>query len=382
MSKRKPYLTKGQAKAHRKGHNTADKRKEKIITAVAVLMFVVSLVAVLTVLFYNGRFFGGENGGVTNDSDILHNGNNNTTGSLEEIKQEETANGDGKLNFLICGLDESEQLTDIIMVVSIDLVKNTADVLQIPRDTYVEGLGLTEKINGAYSRGDKSLTPINRLIKVINQQYRLKIDHYGTVTIDSFRDVIDAIGGVPIDMPYQVGNAELGIIPKGYQVLDGAHAEWLVRHRHTYYDQDIGRIKVQRLFFASALQQVRRIGFKEITRLVPALYGNFTTDMTVKEILGFSELAFSIPMEDIHIYIVPGEGVNYNGQSVWSMHLYETADLLNAYFRGEDFQVPAEKLPIKELAHTGNFYENTGDDFGSLIDGEIPGKKKDGNTTD
>lgn len=343
--------------------------KEKIVTVISVTLFVISLTAVLTVVFYNGRFFGGENGTVINDN----NGEDNTN-TPDNINST-----DGKLNFLLCGLDESETLTDIIMVVSVDAEKNTADILQIPRDTYVEGLGLTGKINGAYSKGDKSLSPVNRLIKVINEQYQLRIDHYGTITIDSFRDVIDAIGGVPIDMPYQIGNEELGIIPKGYQVLDGAHAEWLVRHRHSYYDQDIGRIKVQRLFLASALQQVRRIGMKEATKLVPALYGKVTTDLSINEIIGFSGLAFGIPMEEIHIYMVPGEGVNYKGQSVWSMHRYETADLLNAYFRPGNAPVPAEKLPIKELAHTGSFYENTEDDFGSLTGGNAPGKPKDEN---
>lgn len=357
-------------------------KKDKFIVIGAVMLFVISVAAILTVLFYNGRFFTGGNGTVTNDNEILQDnpqkpkpekpGKPGNSGENSTAEQD-----DGRLNFLLCGLDESEELTDIIMVVSIDTEKNTANVLQIPRDTYVEGLGLTGKINGAYSRGDKTLTPINRLIKVINEQYQLKIDHYGTVTINSFRDVIDAIGGVPIDMPYQIGNEELGIIPKGYQVLDGAHSEWLVRHRYTYYDQDIGRIKIQRLFLASALQQVRKIGIKEATKLVPALYGEFTTDLTINEILDYSGLAFNIPMEEIHIYMVPGEGVNYKGQSVWSMHYYETADLLNAYFRPENAPVPAEKLPIKELAHTGSFYENTEDDFGSLVDGQLPGKKKD-----
>lgn len=345
--------------------------KDRIVIWISIILMVISVLSVAVVALWNFKLFQGINGSVVNDKDILGNqddGNDNKNPNLGNQKQ---------VNFLICGLDESEQMTDIIMLACIDLGNNTVNVLQIPRDTYVEkGVGSTNKINSAYSSGDKSLTPINRLIKVINEQYKLKVDHYATVTIESFRNIVDAIGGVPIDMPYSVGNSQYGIIPKGYQVLDGEHAEWLVRHRHTYYDQDIGRMKIQRLFLASALQQVKKIGFKEVTKLIPALYGQVTTDLSLSEASEYAKLAFSINLDSINMFLVPGEGVTYKGQSVWSMHYYETADMLNKYFRPYTDDVPAEELGIVEIAHTGEYYEDTQDDLQDLLDGTKPGEKK------
>ncbi|MCX7657359.1 MAG: hypothetical protein N2Z57_01655, partial [Oscillospiraceae bacterium] len=139
---------------------------------------------------------------------------------------------------------------------------------------------------------------------------------------------------------------------------------------------DIGRMKIQRLFRASALQQVKKIGFKEVTKLIPALYGQITTDLSLSEASEYAKLAFSINLDSINMFLVPGEGVTYKGQSVWSMHYYETADMLNKYFRPYTDDVPAEELGIVEIAHTGEYYEDTQDDLQDLIDGADPGEKK------
>ena len=171
-------------------------------------------------------------------------------------------------------------------------------------------------------------------------------------------------------------DAQYGIIPAGKQVLDGEKAEWLVRHRKTYTDQDIGRIKIQRLFLASALQQVKKIGVKEVSKMLPAIYGNVTTDLSLAEMKKFASLAFNVDMANVQMFMVPGEGVTYKGQSVWSMHYYETADLLNKYFRPYSDPIEASSLKIVELAHTGEYYENTQDDFQDLIDGSKPGQQK------
>lgn len=346
-------------------------KKEKVMIGISVAMLIISVLAVGGVFAWNSRMFQGENG------DVVNNGNIVDQPSIDE-NGTPVVKGKGAMNMLICGLDEGETLTDIIMVAQVDFDKKSVKVLQIPRDTYIaSGVSATNKINSAYGGGDAALTPINRLIKVINEQYHLKIDHYATVTISSFRKIVDAIGGVPIDMPFQVGNNELGIIYKGPQVLDGAHAEWLVRHRHTYVDQDIGRIKIQRLFLASALAQVKTIGIKEVASIIPAVYGNLTTDLSLAEMKDYSGLAFSVPMENIEMYLIPGEGVTYKGQSLWTTHLYETADLLNTYFRPYSEAVAAEKLMITELAHTGEYYENTEDNLQDLIDGDKPGQQKE-----
>lgn len=346
-------------------------RRRRIIKGLIIGIVIAFVVIGLFLLIYEGNLFAGENGQILNNSlgDKIETGDN-----VDKKVGNETSE-----NILICGLDESEQLTDVIMIINIDYGKNTVNVLQIPRDTYIEkGTGSTNKINSAYSNGDKELTPINRLISVINEQYKIKINHYATINLTSFRDVVDAIGGVPIDIPYNIGNSQYGIIYKGYQVLDGEHAEWLVRHRHTYADQDLGRIKIQRLFLASVIKQVKAMGMSKVMKVAGAVFGNFTTDMSLKQVQSYAKIGFNMDMENMTFFMIPGEGTTTsNGQSVYSMHLLETADLLNAYFRPYGEMISASELGIKEIAHTGEYYENTENSVEGLVDGEQSGKKND-----
>lgn len=368
----------GQEKSTAVKAENPDDKKKKIIIRVAIVLVAIAAVVVLVVILLNARLFTGRNG------TVMQQGSSEATASSESASsgdaKEPTSAIDGKNseNFLICGLDESEELTDVIMLVTVDYKKNTVNILQIPRDSYVkDDSSSTGKINSVYHYGDKSLTPINRLIKVINNQYDIKVDHYMTVTLKSFRSVIDAIGGVPINLPQTIGSDEYGYLYEGEQVLDGVHAEWLVRHRKTYAEADIGRLKAQRLFMAALVEQVKKIGATEFLNLIPAMWGQFTTDLTAAELADYAKFGFGVEMSNISMFLLPGEGVMYNGQGLWSMHYYETADLLNKHFRPYSDPVPAEELGITELAHTGEYYENTEDNLGDVLETGKTGTKKE-----
>ena len=354
-------------------------RKKKIILTVSIIAAVIAVITAIILILTNTRIFSGENGKIIDQSGV--NVVSTDKNDDEDIPSGNNDNSDRKVkseNFLIVGLDESEQLADVIMLACFDYEKMTVNVLQIPRDTFIEnGSSPTKKINGEYSMGDKDLTPINRIISVINDQYELRVDHYATVTISSFRNCVDAIGGVPINLPYQIGNEELGILPAGEQILDGQQSEWLVRHRYTYTEGDIGRMKMQRLFLASLFQKIKTIGTEEVVNLVPVLFGEFTTDITVSQAISYAKLAMQVDLENVTMFILPGEGVMYEKQAVWGVHLNETADMLNEYFRPYSDDVPAEMLGIVEIVHTGNYYENTQDDMESIVSGDKIGEKNE-----
>lgn len=71
-------------------------------------------------------------------------------------------------------------------------------------------------------------------MRVINETLAVPIDHYITITLDSFQEIVDAMGGIEVDMPYQINYLPGKVIPEGKQVLDGEKAEWLVRYRAGY----------------------------------------------------------------------------------------------------------------------------------------------------
>lgn len=289
-----------------------------------------------------------------------------------------------QINILVMGLDENKSNTDIILVASIDLSDSeetrSISLLQIPRDTFVgeEYAGsVTGKINGVYSVGNQELTPVNRVIEVISKNFAIPIDHYITCDLDGFKDIVDALGGIPMNVPHQITYDASRIIYPGEQVLSGEQSEWFVRYRKGYNEGDIGREKWQRLFMAAFLSRVKDIGMTEMYELLPELTTYCTSDMTVDEFKDLIYIGTNMELEDVSVYMVPGEAATYNGYSVWSVHEDETAQMLNDHFRKYQGDVEVYDLEMIELAHTIDVYENTQDNFQELLNGETPGQKNE-----
>lgn len=289
-----------------------------------------------------------------------------------------------QINILVLGLDENKTNTDIILVASIDLSDSedtrSISILQIPRDTFVgeEFAGsVTGKVNGVYSVGNQKLTEVNRVIEVIWENFAIPIDHYITCDLDGFKDIVDALGGIPMNVPHQITYDASKVIYPGEQVLNGEQSEWFVRYRSGYYEGDIGREKWQRLFMASFLARVKEIGATDMNSLLPELTTYCTSDLTVQEFKDIIYIGTNLELEDVSIYMVPGEAAMYNGYSVWSVHADETAEMLNTYFRKYQGDVEVYDLQMIELANTIDIYENTQDNFQELLNGETPGEKNE-----
>jgi polyisoprenyl-teichoic acid--peptidoglycan teichoic acid transferase len=134
------------------------------------------------------------------------------------------------------------QRSDTIMVVRIDPKTKTAKLLSFPRDLWVPiyGTGASQRINTAYNNGPQPL------INTIEQDFGIPINHYVEVNFDSFRDVVNAIGGVPLYFSTRMRdkNSGLDIETPGCVTLNGDQALSFARSRELeYYDTALGRWK-------------------------------------------------------------------------------------------------------------------------------------------
>lgn len=165
-------------------------------------------------------------------------------------------------------LGSSQNLTDTIMIAKYNPKTQQAYLISVPRDTFVgtskTSATASDKINSLYQGKypEKTLAAINKLTG-------LNLQYYVVVDTDALKALVDAIGGVyfdvPIDMKYTDKKQNLYInLKKGYQLLDGDKAEQVVRFRHNqdgttysseYGDNDIGRMKTQRNFLKTVMQQ-------------------------------------------------------------------------------------------------------------------------------
>ncbi len=298
---------------------------------------------------------------------------------------------EGQFTVLVLGFDESRLLSDVMMLFLFDIHNKQLDILQIPRDSYVPEFTSDEtgKINSVYTNGDQSLIPIQRTVTAVRDLFGIPIDRYVTTGCDDIIEIVDILGGIPIDLPEQVvysfddyGNP-LKYLDEGQQVLNGEQAELLLRARAGYMEGDIGRVKAQRLFMVAAMEKAMDMGTTKLTSFITKVFDKklIATDMTPQELSILGDFATLIDMDDVTVQMVPGEGTTSEyGYSVWSIHKRATVDVLNEYFRPYQVDLRYDELPITELVEEGYYltdvYDENQDTLQEIADGATPGESK------
>ena len=243
-------------------------------------------------------------------------------------------------SFVVAGVDESETRTDVILLCQMSLSDNTVDVLQIPRDTKVNTKRFDKKINSAYGSKGK----INTLMEEINSITGIKPEKYVVVTFDGFRRLIDAIGGVELDVPFRMQyndpEQELVIdLQPGRQVLDGKKAEMFVRFRQNndgtgYADGDVGRIEKHKAFYRAVAQKLFSVGnVWNIPAILSVVSESVETDFTTDEIEMYIKRIPRFSIDGIRFHTLPGMGgYDKNGISYFFCNAEKTNALMLEYF--------------------------------------------------
>ncbi|NSW92243.1 MAG: LCP family protein [Firmicutes bacterium] len=247
--------------------------------------------------------------------------NSNPNGFLEEAMRHFVMAKD-PINVIVLVGDKSEANTDTMMVVNYDPSTSRTNILSIPRDTKVtlENNKIV-KINSIYAnRGGDNL-----LMKLLSDMLGIDIQYYVYFNLETFRNVIDLLGGVwidiPVDLDYDDPLQDLHIhLKKGRQLLDGNKAEQYLRFRHPngyyskelmqYYDgSDLKRIEAQQNFIKELIKQKAKITYiSKLNSIIDAIFENLKTNISLSEVLklvsSFNIKDFSI--DKVNTYTLPG----------------------------------------------------------------------------
>lgn len=226
---------------------------------------------------------------------------------------------DLSMTILVAGVDSEGYLfglADSIRLVRLDFQTKKISVVAIPRDLWVDipgaaAQGVTAgKINQAYFYGtegmgfyDGSGYGAGLLAHTLQSNYGLHVDHYLTVNMYAFRNIVDALGGLDVYLPEAIYIKHFSL-PKlylnaGTQHLDGKQAEQVVRARIEV--GDFGRIRNQTLVLkALAAKMLTPNGIKQIPDLVTRLMTYVLTDFSAADVSKMACMAALIdPKEDI-----------------------------------------------------------------------------------
>ncbi len=228
---------------------------------------------------------------------------------FKEILKNWATNGGKKLsnkdvlNILLIGSDASSKLpgranvtdkgnTDVMMLVSINPVKQTIKLVSFMRDsyTYMDQFDRYAKLNAACANGGPGY-----LVETIENDYKIEIDGYVMVDFDSFVQVIDVLGGVRINVPQYVAdflsNKKDGTFPSGNVVLNGTNALRYCRVRYSDKDGDISRVERQREVINSLITRCKGATLSEINAVADVILANVRTNISQKAILGYAAKA-------------------------------------------------------------------------------------------
>ena len=232
--------------------------------------------------------------------------------------------GIDRINVLLLGMDQRDAersagiptRTDTMIILSVDPVAKTAAMVSLPRDMWVQIPGLGEqRINEAYPYGESHHVDgggSGLLERTIERNFGIHITNYAAVNFVGFEQVVDALGGVVIDVPRPLKDdayptpdygLERVYFAPGPQLMDGVTALKYARSRHS--DNDLARNARQQAVLVAIRDRTLR--FDSLSRL-PALVDIGTraaqSDFSAGDLLSLGKLASQVSADHVKTLVI------------------------------------------------------------------------------
>ncbi|WP_422123785.1 LCP family protein [Planococcus sp. X10-3] len=262
---------------------------------------------------------------------------------MSDLREEKVEPLHDDISILFIGVDDSSKRdqssgqirSDALVLATLNNEDKSVKLVSIPRDTYtlIPDAGKEDKITHAYGFNGPSST-----IESVENLLEIPVDYYVRMDFEAFIDVVDALGGITVDVPYdlkeQDENDQAGVInlEEGIQNVNGSEALALARTR--YYDNDIERGKRQQMILESIMDKALSAGsFTKYADVIDALGDNMKTDLTFKDMQSFFEYAKN-GKPDVETFTLDGYDDMSTGIYYWQLNqesLIEVQDILQSH---------------------------------------------------
>ncbi len=293
------------------------------------------------------------------------------------------------INVLLVGVDGKNGVkyggnSDVLMLVSINKKTETITLCSFMRDsrTYFEANGRDywAKVNATYSRGGAATT-----VATLEKDYKIDIDYYVAVDFTSFPKVIDALGGVTVDMKeYEqkyINRTTTAIkkIPNyGDVKLDGKQALVYARIRKCDADSDVSRTRRQRTLISAIIKSAKGASAGQLNNAIDTLLPLLATDCPKSKIVSYGAQALAQGWLNYEIKQVtmPDEDTRkdamINGASYWvvdyplaaqrvQLALYGTTNIELDQYR--DSALDYVKFNNNSSSSSSDSQDSTGNDY-------------------
>jgi polyisoprenyl-teichoic acid--peptidoglycan teichoic acid transferase len=216
------------------------------------------------------------------------------------------------ISILLIGVDErkgDKGRADSLIVMTVNPNKQSIEMVSVPRDTRTEiiGKGTKDKINHSYAFGGVEMT-----MATVEHFLDIPIDYYIKVNMESFRDIVDAVGGVTVDNPFSF-TYEGVYFPKGKITLDGEKALKYSRMRKNDPRGDFGRQDRQKQIIQAIIEKGASFSsLANYSDVLTAIGKNMKTNLTFEEMKEI-QANYKDARRHIEQLHITGKGTKING---------------------------------------------------------------------
>ncbi|WP_181347245.1 LCP family protein [Thalassobacillus sp. CUG 92003] len=237
---------------------------------------------------------------------------------------------------LFVGVDDSEKRSngdhseapsrsDALVLASFNESDNSVNMVNIPRDSYVNipYLGYKDKITHAHAYGG-----IDATVKTVEELFEVPVDYYVRLNFNSFVETVDALNGIDFDVPFDIKeqnskDRDNAIeLSEGEQHINGEEALALARTRK--YDSDLARGERQMKLIQAIVRRASEVGsISNYGDVIDSIGNNMKTNLTFEEMISFKDYAINKEGLEFNKSQLEGEPTTIDG--VWYYRLQENS---------------------------------------------------------
>ena len=272
----------------------------------------------------------------------------NSDREKSDLREEIVDPKNDHVSILLLGIDENDKRkarevarTDAMVFATLNKTDKSIKLLSIPRDSlvYIPEVGYEDKINHAHAFGGTEAT-----IETVEGLLDIPVDYYVKLNFNAFVEVIEALGGITADVPYEFSESNsndekntIHLLP-GEQTLNGEEALALARTRKK--DSDYMRGQRQLEIIDAIIDKAASVGsvFK-YGDVIDALGDNMSTNMKFDEMKSF--LSYATEGRNLNVEKFSLEGEDYWPDKIYywqvdEMALEDTKDKLRTHLELTD----------------------------------------------
>lgn len=231
--------------------------------------------------------------------------------------------------------------SDTNIVVRVDPQSKILTFISIPRDTAIETPGHgVQKFNAAYQFDGAA-----GAVKAADELLGIHISHYASIDFDATVGLVDALGGVDVDVPMEINDANAGgQVAQGQQHLDGEHALIFARSR-SFVNGDFQRTEDQRLLMQAIVAKLQSVSAPQLAEVVNNVSQYIQTDMSVSDILSYAS-GFQNGNVTMYSTMVPSTTVDYEGVSYVQCDVDTLKRMMQVVDNGDDPSTVVEDTSV------------------------------------